>query len=379
MNAPRAKTRNPDKPTKPVASSTIAALRRRLLRWYDVAHRRLPWRAEPPDRPNPYHVLVSEAMLQQTQAATVVPYFGRFVTAFPDVNALSAAPEQQVLRLWQGLGYYRRARHLHAAARKVVAVHGGQLPTTADELRALPGIGRYTAGAIASLAFGQPSPIVDGNVARVLSRWFALTETIDSPAGTKRLWELAEKLVPPSRPGDFNQGLMELGAMICTPRKARCGECPVSSLCLAKKQSLQDRLPVRSPRRAPASVRHHILALHRRGMFLFEQRPEKGLWSRMWQLPTAERIRGRGTPARLAQWAEEHFELTIKPPWRLGTFTHQTSHRTIHFVLWKADVQSLHTGDGPPGAVWRGPGNIDDLPLPNPQQMALRQLIAARQ
>ena len=331
---------------------------------------------------NPYHVLLSEAMLQQTQVATVIGYFQRFIAALPTLKALAAAQEQQVLRLWQGLGYYRRARHLHAAARAIMRDHAGQVPAALEQLLALPGIGRYTAGAIASIAHNRPAPILDGNVIRVLSRWFAIDEPVDHPATRARLWELAGALVPEASPGDFNQALMELGALVCTPRKPQCLMCPVAALCKANEQQRAETLPVKSPRQAPREVEHHVIVLRDGERYLFEQRPAKGLWSRMWQCPTAEDLPSPATPALLKDWLRDRRGVAIQSLKQLTTFTHQTTHRTIRFVIWQAvaadacaskspDAKTGPTEDSQIDQQWRRLSDIDDLPLPNPQRRVI--------
>src|SRR5687768_16089198 len=209
---------------------------RRLLRWYDKCRRDLPWRPDPAagrPRVDPYHVLVSEAMLQQTQVATVVPYFNRFIARFPTLADLAGADEQEVLRLWQGLGYYSRARNLQAAARKVVAEYGGELPRERDRLLTLPGVGRYTAGAVASIAFDRRAPILDGNVIRVLCRIDKIQSDPRDRSTQDLLWRRAEEVLPARRAGAFNSALMELGATVCTPRSPQCLLCPVREHCEA--------------------------------------------------------------------------------------------------------------------------------------------------
>src|ERR1035438_6680659 len=196
--------------------------RRDLLHWYRRHHRQLPWRATR----DPYRIWVSEIMLQQTRVETVLPYYARWLRAFPTVHALAQAKDDRVLKLWEGLGYYSRARNLHRAARIVVREYDGKLPRTANGLRQLPGIGRYTAGAIASIAFGERVPLVDGNVARVFARIFAITTNVKAPRTMDKLWQLAEQLIPDRDPGDFNQALMELGALVCTPKNPRCDAWP---------------------------------------------------------------------------------------------------------------------------------------------------------
>ncbi|MEX0774788.1 MAG: A/G-specific adenine glycosylase [Phycisphaeraceae bacterium] len=367
-----------------VSPQRRTALRRNLLRWYTTYHRRLPWRNAPAvsgagAHPDPYHVLVSEAMLQQTQVATVIAYFERFIAAFPTLAALAAAEEQQVLHLWQGLGYYRRARHLHAAARVILADHGGQMPQDVAALLQLPGVGRYTAGAIASIGLGLPAAAVDGNVARVLARWFAIRKPIDQPAVREQLWTLAQQLVPHPKahpllrvgildhPGDFNQALMELGALICTPRNPQCESCPVAKLCEAKRRNLVAQVPVTTPRRKPRPVEHRILTLYNRGRYLLEQRPSRGLWSNMWQLPTLE---NNDTDAQA--WVHEHLGVRPAALHEVGGFTHQTTHRTIRFTLLHARVtdpsRSVLAARLP---VFRRLDRLDDLPMSNAQRRAI--------
>ncbi|MFW6058964.1 MAG: A/G-specific adenine glycosylase [Phycisphaeraceae bacterium] len=345
------------------ATDRVRRLRRRLLSWYDRHHRRLPWRPTPQSPPpDPYFTLVSEAMLQQTQVATVVPYFERFVAAFPTVHDLAAADEQAVLRLWQGLGYYRRARHLHAAAKMIVERFDGKVPRAVDQLMQLPGVGRYAAGAIASIAYGESAPILDGNVARVLARWFAIDEPIDETATRNRLWQLAERLVPKQRPGDFNQALMELGALVCMPKSPQCLLCPVAPICDAHQASRAAALPTRSPRRAPKSVTHHVAAIEKNGRYLFEQRGSDSLWARMWQLPTAESLNGQPLP----NWIQQRFGLHTETTDPTHTFTHQTTHRTIQFTVHPLRVTAGRLK--PNTATWRRLDQLDDLPLANPQR-----------
>ncbi|MBI1373786.1 MAG: A/G-specific adenine glycosylase [Phycisphaera sp.] len=362
----------------------IAPIRKKLLAWYRRDHRAMPWRAERGDTPNPYHVMVSEAMLQQTQVATVIDYFNRFVTALPTVEALAAADEQRVLRLWQGLGYYRRARRLHRAARVIVEQHNGRVPDDVDALRALPGVGRYTAGAIASIAYGRAEPVVDGNVMRVLARLGGCDEPIDDKAVQQRMWDTATALLPRARkgsyaPGELNQSLMELGATVCTPRNARCLVCPVRELCEAAATGRVDELPIKAGRTKQTDVTHRVIAVSRGGKLLFEQRPDDGLWSGMWQMPTVEvgtrnAERGSGSDADLVSWLSERYGLRVNGAgvMQVGSFIHMTTHRRITFEVY-------HAGDvagrlRPNVAAWRAPGDTGDLPMSNPQRRVLRLL-----
>jgi A/G-specific adenine glycosylase len=256
-----------------------------LVAWFDTHQRDLPWRR---DRA-PYAVWVSEIMLQQTRVETVIPYFERFLSRFPDARALATAELDEVLHLWSGLGYYRRARQLHATAREVTSRYGGKFPRDAETLRSLPGVGAYTAGAIASIAYGAREPLVDGNVARVLSRIEGITDPIKSPAALARLWSLAGRLVPEDRPGRFNEALMELGATVCTPREPRCSSCPLASCCVAHGAGREREIPVVSPK--PKVPEVHVVAavlVDDRGRALFGRRRADGLFGGLWEPPMVE-------------------------------------------------------------------------------------------
>ncbi|MDX6768031.1 MAG: A/G-specific adenine glycosylase [Elusimicrobiota bacterium] len=277
-----------------------------LLRWYRRARRDLPWRRDP----TPYRVWVSEVMLQQTTVATVIPYYERFLRAFPTVKALAAAPEEAVLKQWAGLGYYSRARNLHRAAREM----GAAFPSDYDGILALPGVGRYTAGAIGSIAFGKPWPLVDGNVARVFARLFGLKGRAKDPAFLKSLWPRAEALVHKTAPGDWNQALMELGATVCTPDSPSCGACPLSSFCVAFKKGLQDKLPLPEEARAPVPVRWDCLWIEECGrVLLWKRGPEERLLKDLWGLPEAGRVEAR-TGRRLAATTHSitRYSLTVE-------------------------------------------------------------------
>ncbi|OGR73018.1 MAG: A/G-specific adenine glycosylase, partial [Elusimicrobia bacterium GWC2_65_9] len=259
----------------------------RLLRWYRLARRDMPWRR----RVSPYRTWVSEIMLQQTTAASVAAKYERFLRRFPDLSALATATEDEVLERWAGLGYYRRARNLRRAALEVMSRHGGTFPSDFDAVLALPGIGRYTAGAILSIAFRRPYPVVDGNVIRVFSRLFGLRGRAKDPAFIKRIWSLAATLVPKKDPGDWNQALMELGATVCTPGSPSCGVCPVANVCVAHKKELQDRLPTPEKRREVIAVRWVCFWILRNEKILIWRRSQKErLLKDLWGLPEARQI-----------------------------------------------------------------------------------------
>jgi A/G-specific adenine glycosylase len=265
---------------EPFSDDVVAAIRAALLTFFDESARDLPWRRTG----DPYAVWVSEVMAQQTRVETAAPYYDRWLRTFPDIDALADAAPDAVLKAWEGLGYYSRARNLHSAARVVRERHGGALPGSYDELRALPGIGDYTAGAIASIAFGVPAPAVDGNVRRVLAR------LLDDPApGAAALRRTATALVPHDRPGDFNQAIMELGATICTPRAPACRRCPVADHCAARAAGTQLERPLAKPARSLPVIDYATAVLRRLdGRVLIIRRPDTGLLAGMWCFPAIE-------------------------------------------------------------------------------------------
>lgn len=305
--------------------NAVQSLQVALLKHWDRGHRDLPWRRTR----DPYRVWVSEVMLQQTQVETVIPYYRRFLRAFPTVRRLARAPLGRVLKLWEGLGYYGRARNLHAAARRVVREHGGRLPRERDALLALPGIGRYTVGAIRSIAFGAPDPVLDGNVIRILARLTACRDDPRKPASRERLWEVAAKLVPQRRPGDFNQALMELGALVCTPRTPRCDECPLRSRCRAYRLGRPEDFPVRAPR--PKVPRREGVAalIVRNGRVLVVRRPVEGLLGGLWETPWVYRKRGESPPAAARRAARERAGIAVRP----GAAQTPIEHAFTHFHL----------------------------------------------
>lgn len=256
-----------------------------LLEWYMENKRDLPWRRHR----DPYYIWVSEIMLQQTRVDTVIPYFNRFIERFPTVEALADAPEQDVLKCWEGLGYYSRARNLQAAAKQVKELHGGQVPDDRAAVFALKGVGPYTAGAILSIAFNKPEPAVDGNVMRVLSRYFLIEEDI-MKGSTRALMEgLVTELIPEGRASDFNQALMELGALVCTPKSPHCLTCPVMEHCAARIEGVEESLPVKTKAKPPRPEYRMVALVEgsgpHEGKVLIRQRPQEGLLARMWELP----------------------------------------------------------------------------------------------
>jgi A/G-specific adenine glycosylase len=351
--------------SKQISPARIPGLAPRLLRWYDRQRRDLPWRPPPGKRllPDPYAVLVSEFMLQQTQVATVVPYFGRFLERFPTIQSLAAAGEQDVLRLWQGLGYYSRARNLLAAARKVVSDFGGEVPRSPEQLHSLPGVGPYTAGAIASIAFDCRAPILDGNVSRVLCRIEKITGDPRRPDTAKRLWQIAEGILPRRRCGDFNSALMELGAVICTPRQPACNRCPVRSLCKARAAGVQDKIP--PPRRArPVPLeKRWTICVCRGDEYLIERRPSRGRWAGLWQFPTFEANGSLPSGGAIAN----KIGLSLDRLTRIGEIRHALTHRRYEFTAFTAVADSQTSSEPSQDRRWVRLENLDEYPLSRPQ------------
>ena len=304
----------------------VSRLRRLLLDWYERARRPLPWRGET----DAYRVWLSEVMLQQTQAATVAAYYPRFLARFPTLAELAAAPLDQVLKAWEGLGYYARAHHLHAAARLVVAEHGGRLPAAYAALRRLPGMGDYTSGALASIAFGQPAPAVDGNARRVLARLFALTEDVRGGAGARRLRSLAAALVPADRPGDFNQALMELGATLCTPKAPQCERCPLQSDCQGYARRIHLSLPMRRPRRA--LPHYDVTAAVIRdgaGRLLIARRKARAMLGGLWEFPGGKCHPGEALADCLRRELREELGVEVEVGAPLAAIRHAYTHFRI--------------------------------------------------
>jgi A/G-specific adenine glycosylase len=356
----------------------IVRVRAGLAAWYARGHRDLPWRR---DR-DPYRILVSELMLVQTTVVAVVPYFERFVARFPTVEALAAADEGEVLKLWEGLGYYRRARQLHAAARAIVERHGGRVPDDPEALRALPGVGRYVAGAVLSLAYDQPAPILEANTRRVLARLLAWREPLPSTAGEARLWQAAGRLVPEAGAAEFNQALMELGATVCLPRRPLCLLCPVAASCRARALGLQEAIPATAPRPAPLEVSEACALVVRERRFLMVRRAAGQLWEHFWEFPTmhvagadpARRAAGLPDGLNLAEAVERLTSVRVK----IGSALHTVRFGvTRHRVTLTAHAAHDIGGDPRPGpgldrAAWIAPMEIAELTLGS----AMRRLAA---
>lgn len=313
---------------------------RRLLAWWDEGHAQYPWR----QTKDPYAIWVAEVMLQQTQIATVLPYYERWMARYPDVESLAQASLDDVLKSWEGLGYYGRARNMHAAARKISAEHGGRLPEEVDQLLTLPGVGRYTAGAISSIAFERPVPVLDGNVIRVLSRLDDLTGDVTTGAIVRALWRRAAGLVPEQRPGAYNQALMELGQTVCLPATPLCHLCPLADICLARAHGTQLERPVRPPRkRTPHFDVTAGVIWAADGRLLIAQRPLDGLLGGLWEFPGGKQESDESLAEALVREIEEELAIQIEVDRPLTT----VKHAYTHFRITLHAFHARHTGGQP--------------------------------
>lgn len=347
-------------------------MRRKLLAWFRQFQRDLPWRR---DR-DPYRIWVSEVMLQQTQAATVVPYFERFLQTFPTLAALAAADEQDVLRLWEGLGYYRRARDLHRAARLVVAEHGGRFPDDPDVAGRLPGVGRYTLGAVLSQAFDRRLPILEANSQRVLCRLLGVRDDPREPAVRDRLWQTAEDLLPRTNPGDFNQALMELGALVCSPKGPVCPACPLAEECVARRLGLQDEVPVRARAPRVEEVREAAVVARRGEKVLLVQRPTEGRWANLWEFPHAALAADETYEAAATRLLPELTGVRGEIKGELMTLRHGVTRFRITLVGFEARFRGGTFRPGPYQAGrWLRPDELAAFPVSVPQRRLARLLV----
>lgn len=350
----------------PEVGADVAA---RLLAWYDRHHRDLPWRTSPGaattgQRPDPYRVWLSEIMLQQTTVEAVKPYFAKFVARWPDAGALADASLDDVLKAWAGLGYYSRARNLKKCADLLASVHEGRFPDTEAGLRALPGIGDYTAAAIAAIAYGRPAAVVDGNVERVMTRLFAIDTPL--PAAKREVRARLGGLVPTDRPGDFAQAMMDLGAMLCTPRRPACLPCPLHDDCAALRTGDPERFPVKAPKvERPRRIGAAFVAV-RESSILLRKRPESGLLGGMSEVPTTDwtaRREGGAGPA----------DAPFAANWRAaGRISHIFTHFELDLSIYRADVDAM---PAPPGHRWASISDLHDEALPTVMKKAIEAAI----
>lgn len=359
----------------------------RLVRWHNTQQRTLPWRDAPPGARDPYRVWISEIMAQQTRLETVVDYFQRWIARFPTIEALAVADQQEVLKVWEGLGYYARARNLHRAAQAVVAHHGGELPSDRRALLALPGIGEYTVGAILSLAFNHAEPILDGNVKRVLSRLTDMPDPIDKTPGVRQLWQLAQAAVhaaPPDHAGALNEALMELGATICTPQNPRCLLCPVQAHCLAARRGTQTQRPVTTPRKPTPHYDVAAGVIWQGAPFasrlLIAQRPQDGMLGGLWEFPGGKLEEGDADlPACLAREIREELAIEIQ----VGAPVTTVQHAYTHFRITLHAFHARHMTGAPQAlgvADWRWiPFDaLENYPFPVTDRAVIEALAAEK-
>lgn len=344
--------------------SDLVALRARLLDWYDTNRRDLPWRAQPDSHHDPYRVWLSEVMLQQTRVETVRAYFERWLNRFPTLEALADAPLDDVMKEWEGLGYYSRARNLHRAVREVRDRYGGKVPDDPESFRSLPGVGRYTAGAVMSIAYGREEPVVDGNVRRVYAR---LTD--DPQPSESRLWDIASRIVMGERPGCVNQAVMELGAICCTPRRPQCHACPVSDFCAARTAGTQQERP-QPRRRGPLPREARVAAVvEQGGRYLLARRPSRGRLGGMWEFPGGLIGDGESAAEALPRVLRQVLGIDVSCHQALAPIEHVSTHVrvTYHPVL-----ATLVAGEPHPAQYdevrWLAADEFDQVALPRAQQ-----------
>jgi len=344
-----------------------------LLRWYRAHARPLLWR----DDPSPYAIWVAVIMLQQTRFETVIPYYEHWMACFPTVHALAVASEREVLVAWEGLGYYSRVRNLHRAAQIVVAEYTGGLPHEARTLRRLPGIGRYTAGAIASIAFGLDEPALDGNLRRVFARLFDLRELADTSAGEKILWQLAAKHLPRGRAGDYNQALMDLGAVICTPRTPDCAACPLRGQCQAYALGIQEERPVLRPKLATPHYTVTAAIIEREGKYLLARRSQKGPLGGLWEFPGGKVEAGESLESALRREIREELGVEVRVGEPFGVYRHAYTHFcfTLHAFLCYPngnEPRALEAGE----LRWVSPAELPAYPMGKVDRQIARRLAA---
>lgn len=345
------------------------AVAERLLEWYGREGRELPWR----QTRDPYRIWLSEIMLQQTTVAAVIGYYQRFLQNFPTVEHLAAAPQETVIDLWAGLGYYARARNLHAAAKMVVEDFDGAFPQSVDQLQQLPGVGRSTAGAIAALAFEQRAAILDGNVRRILCRLFALQQPPRSSAAEKQLWYWAEQLTPTQQVHDYTQAIMDLGATVCVPRQPLCQSCPLRKICQARALGLEQQLPLKQKSKPVPTRREAALLLERDGSYLVRRRPASGLLGGLWEFPTIS-VGDDESAAERVKLLLQDFAVSgeLQP---LGVIHHVYSHFRLELQLFRLSISELRVAES--GNNWYSFMELKELALHGAHKKAVGKIPAS--
>ena len=350
-----------------------AKVEHQLLNWYGENARDLPWR----ETRDPYAIWVSEIMLQQTRVETVIPYYQRWLVEFPTLESLAEAEEDRVLKSWEGLGYYNRARNLQAAARIVVDQYQGSMPADKEALQDLPGIGPYTAGAILSIAFNERAPILDGNLRRVLTRLFNINSPLQTNDTENLLWEIAESLLPESDPGDFNQALMELGALVCLPKNPHCGKCPLAEVCQANQLGIQGELPVRKEKTPLPHLQVTAAVISKGNQVLVAKRPPGGLLGGLWEFPGGKQKENETLQETLSREIREELNLEVEIGDLLGTYQHAYTHYKITLHAYRCRIVSedlqlhYHTE-----SAWVPLDKLDSYPMGKIDRLIADQLLS---
>ena len=331
----------------------------------------MPWRL----KADPYRIFVVEVMLQQTQIKTVIPYYERWLKVFPNVESLARSPIDKVLKLWEGLGYYTRARNLHKAAQEIVNRFGGKIPSDPETLMTLPGIGRYTAGAISSIAFQKPVPLVDGNVARVFARLFNIKKDILKPETQKEFYKLAEKLVPKKNPGIFNQALMELGSLVCVSEIPKCSICPVNSLCVAFQKGDPTKLPIRS-KAAPVKKIDMVVGIARKnGKILIRKRPDRGIWGGLWEIPGTIRTKNETLEEALSEEFKAVLGFSVTALTQSKPIEHRFTHRQAFIYPFFCEIKKNGKIESNGMKIrWADAAQLKTFSFPVPHQKILAHL-----
>jgi len=342
-----------------------------LLTWYQSNKRSLPWR----ETNDSYAIWVSEIMLQQTRVETVIDYYQKWLKLYPDVHSLATASEQEVLKAWEGLGYYSRARNLHRTAQIICDKYGGVFPSNRKALESLPGIGRYTSAAITSIAFGVNEAALDGNIRRVMARQFGISEPAHLPPGEKKILELCEQNLPKGKAGEYNQALMELGATICLPKNPHCDQCPVAGKCYAYIHNAQAWLPNLEKKRQAPHYTVVAAVIQENGKVLIARRPAKGLLGGMWEFPGGKQETGETLQECLARGVREELGVRIKVGDKLGVFKHAYTHFSMTLHAFKCNLKA-----GEPQPIkaseirWVQPENMQEFPMGKVDRLISRQL-----
>ena len=362
----------PDRPKIPAVKMDPKVFQKKLLDWYRDHARDLPWRRTK----DPYKIWVSEIMLQQTQVETVIPYYTRWVGRFPTLRSLAEANLSEVMKHWAGLGYYRRARMLHEAAKTVLKTPSARIPREVEALLELPGIGRYTAGAISSIAFNQKTPILDGNVIRILTRLFAIPSDIQNAKTLKKLWRLSESMLPDENPGDFNQAMMEVGATVCLPENPRCEACPIRIFCTAHRQHCETAYPVKKNKGRLEKTHTFALVMHRNGKVLVKQQPPEGRWGGLWMFP--HWTNKASLLEELKKYGVKNLSSPkLRPKWVIHHgFTKYRVRLEVYEATQLQEEKTRSPGSGfRRRSCWVKPGNLTRLAFPSPHQKIVRSLI----